>query len=139
MQSPLLQHTERNVVWLSKTWLFIVPILCAVFFCQKKNILLLQREHVCKLLFRSMCVDNGIIMIYLRTLYCIRTMQFHIMLCLFQINVSMLRPKRYSWSMSNLNRGMRLREKHIVLLAITMKRMDLNDILPSWYSNTKQM
>ena len=107
-----------------------------LFFGQIKNILLLQREHICQLLFRSMCADNGIILIYLRTRYCIRTMQFHIMLCLFQINVSMLRPKRYSWSMSNLNTGMRLRENHVVLLAITMKRMDLNHILPSWYSNT---
>ena len=136
MQSPLLQHTERNIVWSNKTWLFIVLILCACFFGQIKNNLLLQREHVCQLLFRSMCADNGIILIYLRTRYCIRTMQFHIMLCLFQINVSMLRPKRYSWSMSSLNTRMRLRENHVVLLAITMKRMDLNHILPSWYSNT---
>ena len=138
MQSPLLQHTERNVVWLNKTWLFSVLItsIMRLFFGQIKNILLLQREHICQLLFRSMCADNRIILIYLRTRYCIRTMQFHIMLCLFQINVSMLRPKRYSWSMSNLNTGMRLRENHVVLLAITMKRMDLNHILPSWYSNT---
>ena len=76
-----------------------------LFFGQIKNIHLLQREHVCQLLFRSMCVNNGIITIYLRTRYCIRTMQFHIMLCLFQINVSMLRPKWYSWSMFNLNTG----------------------------------
>ena len=39
--------------------------------------------------------------------------------------------------MSNINTGMRLRENHAVLLAITMKRMDLNHILPSWYSNNK--
>ena len=30
--------------------------------------------------------------------------------------------------MSNFNTGMRLRENHVVLLAITMKRMDLNHI-----------
>ena len=29
-----------------------------LFFGQIKNILLLQREHVCQLLFRSMSVDN---------------------------------------------------------------------------------
>ena len=36
--------------------------------------------------------------------------------------------------MSNLNTGMRLRENnvHVVLLAITMKLMDLNHILQSW-------
>ena len=107
-----------------------------LFFGQIKNILLLQREHVCQLLFCSICADNGIILTYLRAGYCIRTMQFHIMLCLFQINVSMLKPKRYSGSMSNLNTGMRLRENHVMLLAIMMKRMDLNHILQSWYSNT---
>ena len=42
-----------------------------LFFGQIKNILLLQREHVCQLLFRSMCADKGIILIYLRTRYCI--------------------------------------------------------------------
>ena len=41
-----------------------------LFFGQIKNILLLQREHVCQFLFRSMCVDNGIIMIYLRIIRC---------------------------------------------------------------------
>ena len=108
-----------------------------LFFGQIKNILLLQREHVCRLLFRSMCADNGIILIYLRIRYCIRTMQFQH----YVVSISNKRVDAQTkevWSMSNLNTGMRLRENHVVLLAITMKRMDLNHIYCRhiWYSNT---
>ena len=69
-------------------------------------------------------------MIYLITRYCIRTMQFHIMLYLFQINVPI------AGICPIFNTGMRLRENHVVLLAITMERMAMNHILQSWYSNT---
>ena len=73
-----------------------------LFFGQLKNILLLKREHVCQLLFRSMRVDNGIIMIYLKTSYCIRTMQFHIVVSISNKRVDAQTKEVSSWSMSNL-------------------------------------
>ena len=136
MQSPLLQHTERNVVWLCETWLLIILILCGFFLSNKEHSS--SSTSTCLPAFISFNVrgqwNNHDL--FKNTILDKNNAISHYMYVVYISNKRVdAQTWRYSWSMSNLNTGMRLRENHVVLLAITMKRMDLNHILQSYITN----